>query len=163
MKVVFVDIDGVLNSTHTHNPRKFPYIADKKLVERLRRVLARARAKAVLTSTWRCDPVGLYAARFYDIPFIGCVPDMPHRPRHDEITAWLKAHPKVTRYAVLDDDDDELEPFPLFQPSATEGLSPKLAKALGDFLLKKTDNDMRRSAVVRLAENVLDVVSRHKG
>jgi hypothetical protein len=163
MKVVFLDIDGVLNTKHTRNPRNFPYIADKKLVVRLRSVLSRARAKAVLTSTWRYDPVGLFAAKLHGVPFIGCVPDMPRRPRHDEIRAWLKAHPRVTRYAVLDDDDDELDPLPLFQPSATEGLSPKLAKALGDYLVGKTDEDMRRNVVVRLTENVLDVVSRHKG
>jgi hypothetical protein len=75
----------------------------------------------------------------------------------------LKAHPKVTRFAVLDDDDDELDALPLFQPSASEGLSPKMAKAMGDYLLQKTDKDMRRNLVVRLTENVLDAVSSHKG
>jgi hypothetical protein len=163
MKVVFLDIDGVLNTTHTPNPRGFPYIADKKLVSRLRRLLTRARAKAVLTSTWRYDPVGLFAAKHHGIPFIDCVPDMPHRPRREEITAWLKAHPKVKRYAVLDDDDDELDTLPLFQPAASEGLSPTMAKALSDFLSEKTDKDMRRNRVLRLAENVLNVMSGHKG
>jgi hypothetical protein len=163
MRVVFFDIDGVLNTRHTPNPRNFPYIVDAKLLSRLRRVLARARAKGVLTSTWRYDPVGLFAAKYHGIPFIGCTPDMPNRPRHDEIKAWLKAHPKVSRYAVLDDDDDELDPLPLFQTSAAEGLSVKMAKALGDYLLGKTNKDMRRNVVVRVAENVLDAVSRHKG
>jgi histidinol phosphatase-like enzyme len=32
MKVIFLDIDGVLNCDKTPNPRKFPYIVDKKLL-----------------------------------------------------------------------------------------------------------------------------------
>jgi hypothetical protein len=72
-------------------------------------------------------------------------------------------HPKVTRYAVLDDDDDELDTLPLFQPAASEGLSPTMAKALSDYLSGKTDQDMRRNPVLRLAENVLNVMSGHKG
>ena len=43
--------------------------------------------------------------------------------------AWLKAHPEVTRYAVIDDEDDELDDLPVFQPSAKTGLTPDIAKA----------------------------------
>jgi len=39
MKIIFLDIDGVLNNTHTKNPRKFPYISEPKLIERLKRLL----------------------------------------------------------------------------------------------------------------------------
>jgi hypothetical protein len=35
MKVVFLDIDGVLNCTNTPNPRKFPYIVDLGPVAKL--------------------------------------------------------------------------------------------------------------------------------
>jgi hypothetical protein len=87
MKVVFLDIDGVLNTRHTPNPRNFPYVVDNILVRRLKRVLARTRAKVVITSTWRYDFVGVFAAKHHGIPFIGCTPDMPHRPRRDEIKA----------------------------------------------------------------------------
>ena len=31
MKVIFLDIDGVLNCKKTPNPRKFPYVVDKRL------------------------------------------------------------------------------------------------------------------------------------
>jgi hypothetical protein len=44
---------------------------------------------------------------------------MPKRPRRDEILARLKKHPRVTRFVVIDDEDDELDQLPLFQPSAT--------------------------------------------
>ncbi len=48
MKVIFLDIDGVLNCDKTPNPRKFPYIVDKKLLTRLKRLLDRTGAKVVL-------------------------------------------------------------------------------------------------------------------
>jgi hypothetical protein len=53
--------------------------------------------------------------------------------------------------------------MPLFQPSASEGLTPDVAKRLVDYLLKKTDADMRRNVVVRIAENALDMVTAHRG
>jgi len=163
MKAVFLDIDGVLNTTSTRNPRKLPYVADPKLVRRLKRLLASTGAKPVLASTWRYDPAGLFSARHHGIPFIGCTPDLPHRPRRAEIVAWLKKHPRVTRFAVLDDDDDGLDTLPLFQPSPRRGLTPELAKAVADYLEGKTDRDRRRSRVVRLAENIADVVAGHPG
>jgi hypothetical protein len=33
-----------------------------------------------------------------DVPFIDVLPDMPKRPRRDEILAWLKAHPNTDRF-----------------------------------------------------------------
>src|SRR5689334_14670437 len=69
MKVIFLDIDGVLNCSKTPNPRDFPYIVDKKLLARFKKLLERTGARVVLSSTWRCDPVGLFAAKHYGIPF----------------------------------------------------------------------------------------------
>jgi Swiss Army Knife RNA repair-like protein len=59
MKVIFLDIDGVPNCKKTPNPRKFPYVVDKKLLARLRKLLDKTGAKVVLSSTWRLDPIGL--------------------------------------------------------------------------------------------------------
>src|SRR5450759_4593748 len=81
MKVIFLDIDGVLNCDKTPNPRKFPYIVDKTLLVRLKKLLDRTGAKAVLSSTWRCDPVGLFAAKHWGVPFIDVCPDKPRSPR----------------------------------------------------------------------------------
>jgi hypothetical protein len=44
---------------------------------------------------------------------------------------------------------DELDGLPLFQPSASTGLSKTIAKGVADYLDGKTDEDMRRSALVR--------------
>ena len=77
MKVIFLDIDGVINCDQTPNPRKFPYIVDKRLLARLRKVMDATGAKVVLTSTWRCDPVGLLAAKHWKIHLPGYVPTNP--------------------------------------------------------------------------------------
>jgi hypothetical protein len=68
MRVIFLDIDGVLNCKHTPNPRKFPYIVDQKLLECFRGLVARADAAVVLSSTWRYDPAGLFNAKHWGIP-----------------------------------------------------------------------------------------------
>jgi HAD domain in Swiss Army Knife RNA repair proteins len=163
MKIVFSDIDGVLNCKSTPNPRKFPYVADPQLVERLRQLLQRSRAEVVLTSTWRYDPAGLFSAKHWGIPFIDITPDLPHEPRRNEILSWLAGHPEVTRYAVLDDDDDDLDSLPLFQPSARRGLTKEVAQALVDYLDGKREHDMRASRMVRWIENLQDVLKRHPG
>ena len=65
MKVIFLDIDGVLNCRKTPNPRKLPYIVDPKLLKRFKRLVERTGAKVVLASTWRYDPAGLFSARHW--------------------------------------------------------------------------------------------------
>lgn len=130
LRVIFLDIDGVLNCKKTPNPRNFPYVVDKKLLARLKALLKRTRAKVVLSSTWRYDPVGIFAAKHGGIPFVDVTPDMPHRPRRDEILAWLSKHPTVKRFVVIDDDDDELDDLPLFQPSSDTGLTAKVAHGI---------------------------------
>jgi hypothetical protein len=59
MKIIFLDIDGVLNCEKTPNSRKFPYVVDKKLLLRVNGLVERTRAKVVLSSSWRCDPANI--------------------------------------------------------------------------------------------------------
>jgi HAD domain in Swiss Army Knife RNA repair proteins len=163
MKIIFSDIDGVLNCSRTPNPRRFPYIAEPQLVARLNTVLERTGAKIVLTSTWRYDPAGLFSAKHWGIPFIDITPDLPKVPRRDEILAWLRDHPGVTRFAVLDDEDDELDGLPLFQPSAVTGLTEEMAGGLEHYLAGTTDQDMRSSRLSRIFQNLHAVLTGHKG
>ncbi len=163
MKVIFVDIDGVLNCKKTPNPRDLPYIVDPKLLARFKRLVKRTRAKVVLASTWRYDPAGLFSARHWGIPFMDVIPDMPGKPRRAEILAWIAQHPTVTRYAVIDDEDDELDGLPLFQPSATTGLTQKIANGVARYVEGKTDKDMRSRRVVRILQNLKAAVEGHKG
>ena len=163
MKIIFLDIDGVLNCSKTPNPRKFPYVVDRKLLRRLKRLLDRTGAKVVLSSSWRYDPAGLFSARHWGIPFIDVTPDMPKRPRRSEILAWLRAHPRVTRYAIIDDEDDGLDKLPLFQPLASTGITPDIVKGVADYLAGKTDRDMRRNAVMRVIQNAGAALRSHPG
>jgi hypothetical protein len=163
MKIIFSDIDGVLNCSRTANPRKFPYVAEPELVARFHTVLERTEAQIVLTSTWRYDPAGLFSAKHWGIPFIDITPDLPKKPRRDEILAWLRGHPDVTRFAVLDDEDDELDGLPLFQPSAVTGLTEEMAQGLMDYLAGTTDQDMRSSRLSRIFQNLHAILTGHKG
>jgi hypothetical protein len=114
-KISFSDIDGAEHQAHP-NPQKFPYVAEPKPVARLHAVLERTGTQVVLTSTWRYDPAGLFSAKHCGIPGIDITPDLLKEPRRNEILVWLRDHPGVTRYAVLDDEDDEPDSLPLFQP-----------------------------------------------
>jgi hypothetical protein len=162
MKVLFLDIDGVLNCSKTRNPRHFPYVVDQKLLARLRKLLDRTGAKVVLSSTWRLDPVGLFAAKHAGVPFIGVCPDKPRSPRCKEILTWLADHPRATRYAVIDDQDDELDDLPLFQPSAKTGLTMDIVRGAAAYLNGETDETMRASAMVRLGQNIHSLFERNK-
>ena len=130
MRAIFIDIDGVLNCKSTHNPRKLPYVIDHKLLERFQQLVERTDAKVILSSTWRYDPAGLFSARYWGIPFSDITPDLPDKPRREEILSWLEKQPDVERFAIIDDEDDGLDALPLFQPSSRTGLTEEIAKGV---------------------------------
>ena len=163
MKIIFLDIDGVLNCKQTPNPRKFPFIVDATLLQRLQRLLEMTEAQVVLSSNWRYDPAGLFSAEHYGVPFIGSTPDLPNQPRCNAILEWLRSHPDVERFIVLDDEDDELDDLPLFQPSRSTGLTDDMVEAAADYLNGNTDKDMRCNRVVRMFQNLSALVVGHKG
>lgn len=136
MKVLFLDIDGVLNSVqavHMYHRRnkdtimqewnpyeEFCPLAVNNLVEVLEAVPT---LKIVVSSTWRmgCTTVEDLQALFDVIPeshgrkviqdrIIDRTPSFRKGPRGDEIKAWLErpASALVTTYAIVDDDGDML-------------------------------------------------------
>ena len=58
-----------------------------------------------------------------EIPFEDVLPDLRPCSRGKEVKAWLTIHSNVERFAIIDDDDDEYENMPLFQPNPYQGLS----------------------------------------
>jgi hypothetical protein len=162
MKAIFLDIDGVLNSEETHNPRNFPYFIDGRLLDRFKELVRVTEAKVILSSRWRIDPIGLLAAKYYSLPFDDVCPDMPSAPRCDEVITWLRQHPEVTRYVVLDDEDDCLDELPLFQPTSRMGLTPEISKGIEEFLAGRSDKDMRANALTRLGQNIHALFHRDK-
>jgi hypothetical protein len=119
MKVIFLDIDGVLNCEKTPNPRKFPYVVDKKLLARLQKLLERTGAKVVLSSSWRLDPIGLFAAKHWRVPFMDVCPICPEG-RRDEVLTWI-ARRQISLGPVIDGEDDSGRP--LFQPSCKTSIT----------------------------------------
>jgi hypothetical protein len=69
MRVIFLDIDGVLNCKSTQYPRKLLYIIDPSLLVRLKQLLTLTDANVVLSSTWRYDPAGVFSAKYWGIFF----------------------------------------------------------------------------------------------
>jgi hypothetical protein len=162
-RIIFLDIDGVLNCKQTPNPRKLPYVVDPILLARLKDLVQRTGAEVVLSSTWRYDPAGLFSAKYWGIPFCDVTPDMPDRPRSQEILGSLRNNAPVSRFIVIDDEDDELDELPLFQPSSKTGLTEDIVRGAEAYLLGKSDRDMRCNRVKRLLQNVASVLKQHRG
>jgi hypothetical protein len=162
-RIIFLDIDGVLNCAATKNPRELPYIVDRKLLKRFVGLVERTKAKVVLASTWRYDPAGLFSAKHWGIPFIDTIPDMPHKPRAVEIKTWLRRHPHIERFVVIDDEDDELDELPLFQPSSKTGITQEIVRGVENYLSGKTNDDMRCNKIHRFIQNIEARVKGHLG
>lgn len=107
MKVIFVDIDGVLK--HYGDMRK-GYSFDLGPVRALNVLTRETGAKLVISSTWRMLP-GLDLKHIFEQngvegEIIGETPVL-YGERGSEIEAWLITTGKpVTGYAILDDEDD---------------------------------------------------------
>jgi hypothetical protein len=97
-------------------------VIDPILLERLKRVVENTQSKIVLSSTWRLDPIGVLAAEHWGLPPFDVCPDMPGSARRQEMFDWLRRHSDIERLVVIDDEDDELDDLPLFQPSLRRGL-----------------------------------------
>jgi len=80
--------------------------------------VARTRAKVVLISDWRHDSAGLFSAREQGIKFEDAVPDWPKNLGERKSGRGSESILMLVRFAVIDDDDDELDGLPLFQPSS---------------------------------------------
>jgi hypothetical protein len=114
--VLFLDVDGVLNRCGASNQG-----LETDKCDRLANLCRLTGCRVVVSSTWRKKEhqmdrlLGLFRSR--GIVCIGQTPELvaerklldgfmlyTAKPRRDEIRAWLDAHPRVARYAILDDD-----------------------------------------------------------
>ncbi len=119
-KVIFLDVDGVLNSDKTTRTTKngYTFIGNRK-IKNLRRIIEATGAQVVLSSDWRYDrndPV--LNEDFLElknellrnhIHIYGFTPELPSAHRGEEISEWLKDHPEVSNFVILDDRTD-IEP-----------------------------------------------------
>jgi hypothetical protein len=132
MKVIFLDIDGVLNSFRTCIATgNYPHGLDKGLkhfdwiaIRLLQRLSDSTGVVFVLSSSWRILHDYKDVGKALDLPIIDATKRLDG-PRGAEIAEWLSRHPEVELYAILDDDSDMLDgQLACFvQTSAYEGLS----------------------------------------
>jgi len=118
-KIIFLDIDGVLNTPKNMmdaiEKGIFPkgnipmQTVSKDCVRRLRNIVEITDAKIVISSTWRMTMNAVWRA------FAWCGWDNPPiigktgvgNSRGMEIEDWLKKHP-VKNFVIIDDDDSDI-------------------------------------------------------
>lgn len=115
MKVIFLDIDGVLNSEKFFMEKARDIIAlDKSKINLLKKIVDVTNAKIVLSSTWRMLPSNHpdYKAlmSFFEEEGLSVYDKTPSgsNGRGSEIQQWLNNHPEVTDFVILDDDSYDM-------------------------------------------------------
>jgi hypothetical protein len=115
MKVLFLDIDGVINSVRTAVANGgYPFeleeqeAFDQVAIKLIRGLCRAGDVKIVLSSAWRLYHAVPDVAAAFDLPLIGKTKAGGKSRGHD-IQAWLDAHPEVTAYAIVDDTPHMLE------------------------------------------------------
>jgi hypothetical protein len=128
MKVIFLDIDGVLN-LYCESRDEYGCCFHQHLVENLKRLIDKTGAKIVISSTWRFSGLvimkEMWEKRNLPGEVVGITPNfMKHYGttlcRGKEIDAYLEEHPEITNYVILDDDND-MEPHQLKNFVMTSG------------------------------------------
>lgn len=118
MKVLFLDIDGVLNTFRTNLVYGAVLGRDIDAKDKLDplamdflKLLIDNNVAIVVSSTWRLgrtvsELTDILGMKIHDktcsFPFPGSV-------RGDEIKIWLDSNPGVSNYCILDDDSDMLD------------------------------------------------------
>lgn len=126
MKIIFLDIDGVLNSRqYDANRKETEGNIDETRLLLLKQLIDRTKARIVLTSTWRChwDPTGQHtdeigkaleaAFKRYGISLYDKTPEKNNN-RSKEICEWLEQHQDADTFVIIDDIKfgwDKLEPY----------------------------------------------------
>jgi len=142
MKILFLDIDGVLNNTRTllRGWEEF----DEDAIQNLGDILRQTRARIVLSSTWRKYPTqkrnfGRMLVKYKLIQFWGgdTTPIILGTARAIEIQQWLDENANIERFAILDDDMDaamEAENGKFFRTNYQDGLTQEIASKVIAFL-----------------------------
>lgn len=118
MKIIFLDVDGVLNYDGCSARCGFYYGVEDSKVELLKKIIDATGAKIVLSSTWRLgfdnkghrleDHAKYLKEKLakYGLEIYGMTPEVGgwHGQRGREIKLWLTAHEETDEWVVLDDE-----------------------------------------------------------
>lgn len=110
MKVIFLDIDGVLN---IWGNMQLGITLDPTRTVLMRLLAETTKARFVISSTWRMhkdccerlDAAGLPKALIHEDWKTITAGDV----RGFQIQDWLERHPEVKQFCIIDDDSDMLE------------------------------------------------------
>lgn len=141
MKILFLDVDGVLNYAGC----KFRYKGtsmlgvDPDMVAMVRRIVRDTGCKIVMSSSWRhdkesCEWVAKKVGGIIDITPTTHLYKYEDKPRGTEIYDWLSSAKGIECYAILDDDSDFHEYQPLFKTDWNTGLTPEITQQVIDHL-----------------------------
>lgn len=147
MKILFLDVDGVLNSYKTGGL----YALKKPCLRRLQKIVEETGCKIVLSSTWRKDVYALKRLKrvfsYRGLVIHSTTPILHNKWRGYEINQWLKDaqldywEQKDCKYAIVDDDSDML-PYQLmsfFQTDPEYGMTDTIAYRIIQHLNKETN------------------------
>lgn len=130
MKVLFLDVDGVLNTNKAHTILSL----SKGCMRRLQSIFEATDCKIVLSSTWRKfedEPMRKLRYRLLQRGMVlyGKTPIFNSGCRGEEIRAWMDEYQAIDKYAIVDDDSDMLvEQLPhFFQTDPDYGLTSTIA------------------------------------
>lgn len=134
MKVLFLDIDGVVNCVKT-TQRHGPFVGiDPAMAERVKRIIKETGCEVVLSSTWRLTDSSRAEVQKKVCDFIDVTASLPSNFRGSEIDVWMRDHPEIERYAILDDNTDFHPAQRLFKTSWSTGLTDEIADEVINYL-----------------------------
>lgn len=117
MNVIFLDIDGVLNSwqyDHLYKTESNGNIDETRL-PLLKRLVEGSDAKIVLSSSWRkhwshdrsqCDSIGIELEETFSkhqLSIFDKSPVLPSNDRAEEIKLWLNQNKPISHFVIIDD------------------------------------------------------------
>jgi Swiss Army Knife RNA repair-like protein len=142
VKVLFLDIDGVVNNKRTKKHFEGFMAIDPAMAALVQRIVRNTGCEIVLSSSWRLfqngrDEIERKVCKFADItPIL-------HAPRGHEIKEWLTRHTEIEQYAILDDAESILpeQRTNFFQTTWESGLTEDIALAVEKHLNEETINN----------------------
>jgi hypothetical protein len=110
MKVIFLDIDGVLNVIGKGRD-EFGQCFHKHFEDNLKWIIEQTGAKIVISSTWRMNGLSemqrMWRHRNLAGEVISITPYINNRKRGKEIQSWIDSN-EISSYVIIDDDTDML-------------------------------------------------------